>query len=489
MSTLLFARSLTREGLTNQFVTAGQMDLAERQVGDLISERIPSRGGIVGKWSRDADPFPDILVVNDDDLSDTHAWLSSFFAPLSPISQWCRIVPQSALGRLADRRERPFLDRRLGGWIGAILAECSVQSLQSVNLKELPGSASLATATFAAARGIAVWGDLFHLRELAERYEELGSKLRENTRVISATQLLPIWHTLNGHFDPLERNSERKALEPFVTLLEKILLQGNTSADAVSEVVRYSLDSFGLPTIAECSRGPQLDRVRALDVLAQDLAREQRTASTEALLGFAASLIDPGMAVIPELLRKVSNRFPLAPIWLGVFAGCWSPMRVFTDYSGLGRLVTKALLADADLAEKPQCDISYDEVSRWLNGVTASKLPLRGMTARGMSVEISLGVTCLFPVGRETTRNEAPIAASRREETVGIDQSRSRTAAAPSQVGFLSRAVDVLTQRVDELEKYVADDREMKRKLAAEQSEPDLLSPLRQTGDRTTKKK
>lgn len=180
--------------------------------------------------------------------------------------------------RIADRRERPFLDRRLGGWIGAILAECSVQSLQSVNLKELPGSASLATATFAAARGIAVWGDLYHLRELAERYEELGSKLRENTRVISAMQLLPIWHTLNGHFDPLERNSERKALEPFVTLLEKILLQSNTSADAVSEVVRYSLGSFGLPVIAECSRGPQLDRVRAVAddrEIKRKLTREQ----------------------------------------------------------------------------------------------------------------------------------------------------------------------------------------------------------------------
>jgi hypothetical protein len=137
MSTIIHAKVLNREGLTTSFVNAGRTDLEEFRLSDLIEILIPERGAVVGKWRRDADPFPDILIVRDHDLSDTHAWLSSFFSSLSPISQWCRIVPQSEVSRLIARNERPVLDGRLGGWIGLILAECSAQAGQGVNLREM----------------------------------------------------------------------------------------------------------------------------------------------------------------------------------------------------------------------------------------------------------------------------------------------------------------------------------------------------------------
>src|SRR6185437_9240920 len=94
MSIIIQAKMLSREGMATSFVNAGKADLEELRLSDLVELRIPDRGAVVGKWRRDADPFPDILVVRDADLSDTHAWLSSFFSSLSPISQWCRIVPQ-----------------------------------------------------------------------------------------------------------------------------------------------------------------------------------------------------------------------------------------------------------------------------------------------------------------------------------------------------------------------------------------------------------
>ena len=137
---------------------------------------------------------------------------------------------------------------------------------------------------------------------------------------------------------------------------------GCLSAESIADVVATAVDHFRIQEIVECSRGPQSDRVRALDQLVQDLARDSNAFSSEALVGFAASLIDPGMAILPELLRKYSARFPLAPLWLGAFAGCWSSNRAFTDHGGLGRLIGKALLSESDLNEKPQCDISYDEI-------------------------------------------------------------------------------------------------------------------------------
>jgi hypothetical protein len=494
MSTIIHAKLLNREGLTTGFVNAGRTDLEELRLPDLIQAKIPERGAIVGKWRRDADPFPDILVVRDNDLSDTHAWLSSFFSSLSPISQWCRIVPQSEISRLVGRNERPMLDGRLGGWIGLILAECSAQAGQNVNLKELAGTATLASSTFAAARAIAVWGDHCDLREIAIRHDELSTKLRDGHRPIAAAQLLPIWQTLNGYLDPLDKNTDRRrALSPFIALFESILSQSNLNADGIANVVAAAVDHFRIPQIVDCSRGPQLDRVKALDQLAQELARDTKATATDALVGFAASLIDPGMGVLPELLRKYAGRFAMAPLWLGAFAGCWSTNRALTDHGGLGRLIAKALLLESDLDEKPQCDISYDEISRWLSGMTASKLPLRGMAARSLSIEVSLGVTCSFAIGRsEAAKSEVNVVGHRRDDPpqANIESQRSRgPSSGLSQIAFLARSLDNITKRVDNLEKYVSADLEMKRKVTAESSQQDLLSPLQTSQDPTAPSK
>jgi hypothetical protein len=140
------------------------------------------------------------------------------------------------------------------------------------------------------------------------------------------------------------------------------------------------------------------------------------------------------------------------------------------------------------LDEKPQCDISYDEISRWLSGVTASKLPLRGMAARSLSIELYLGVTCPFAIGRvETARPETNVVASRRDEQTQALAESQRGRAVPNspQVAFLARSLDAITKRVDNLEKYVSADLELKRKIAAENSQQDLLSPLGSKEDPT----
>ena len=143
-------------------------------------------------------------------------------------------------------------------------------------------------------------------------------------------------------------------------------------------------------------------------------------------------------------------------------------------------MVTKALLSESDLEEKPQCDISYDEISRWLNGVTASKLPLRGMAARSLSIEISLGVTCPFATGRvEPARSETYTAAQRRDDQAQALSESQRNKLSSNQVAFLSRSLDTLTKRIDYIERYISNDVEMKRKLAAESSQRDLLSGLK----------
>ena len=109
------------------------------------------------------------------------------------------------------------------------------------------------------------------------------------------------------------------------------------------------------------------------------------------------------------------------------------------------------------------------------------------MAARPLSIEIYLGVTCPFAAGRvEPARSEINAASQRRDDQTQafVESQRSRNTSL-AKVAFLARSLDVITKRVDELEKYVSADLELKRKIAAESSQRDLLSGLQPTQDPT----
>jgi hypothetical protein len=104
------------------------------------------------------------------------------------------------------------------------------------------------------------------------------------------------------------------------------------------------------------------------------------------------------------------------------------------------------------------------------------------MAARSLSIEVSLGVTSSFAVGKvEAARVEVNASVHRRDDQTQayIENQRGRGPSPSSaQIAFLGRSLDTISKRLDNLEKYVAADLEMKRKMAAENSQQDLLSPL-----------
>jgi hypothetical protein len=410
----------------------------------------PARGGAVGSWSATpGDPLAEILFVRDDDFLDTLAWLNSFFSGLSPITQWCRVLPQSEAERIASRPPTVTLGRMLGAWVGAILAECSVQAGGVQNLRDVPGSAAVSTATFAAGRGAAVWNGDSDFAEIARRHDELSHSLRDGSRPLAAEALVPLWSVLSGRVDRAAYN-DRRALDPLVAILSSVACKVDEMepAELVARTAMQAGDYFDLPELTECSQGPQVERVRALDRLGERLSSGPRSPSIDALLGLGASFIDPGSAVAPELLRRYGRQLPVGPIWQGVFAGAMMPLKVMTDQGGLGRLVAKTLLAADDLQGRPTCDVAYEEITRWITPGRSLKLDLRGMSARALSVELTAGVTCVFAHGRaDMISSSAPTS---RAEPTRSQTDRSKVSGRSLQE--LDFTVLNLQQRIERLE-------------------------------------
>lgn len=413
MTVTLNYRVLLRDDLASSLAEFGQSSFAQGSLDQVAMVPIPPKGALVGQWnSETGSDLPDLIVVNDNDLQDSLAWLASYFPSLGPITQWCRVLPKSAILRMSQRRSTLSLGKRLGPWVGAILAECSVQGSGQVVLRELPGVAALSTASFAAGRAVAVWGEDAELRELSRRHADLAEALRDGERPLTAPRLLPVWQALVGGKGWALSDVDRRPIEPFIELLDGAthFPPGMEPSEVVAHVARSALDFFDLPELAECSRGPQSDRVRALDRLGTRLLSGPKSPAIDALMGFAASLVDPGVAVLPDLLRKYAGQFPTAPIWLGAFAGAWAPFKVLSDHNGLGRLIMKALLCEDDLTRRPDADIAFDELARWIGPKNNARLAVRGMAARTLSVEIMHGVNAAFASGRNdtATRNELP---------------------------------------------------------------------------------
>lgn len=458
----LSGASFERESLPTAITHLTGQSLSVMSWEEFVSQHIPKKGALIGTWNNlPGNGLAETIVVRDDDFVETFAWFNAFFSALSPITQWCRVMRHSTASSLSESivDERPF-SGRLSSWVGAILAECSVQSGGIQSLKDIPGSAALSTATFAAGRAAAIWRSRADLRLIAKRHDDLSSALsREASRPLTAAKLLPLWQVLEGHTDGDNFKANRQ-LEPLHFLLSNIHTS-STDPDPAEQVARLAEQArfyFDIPELGECAEGPQLSRVRALDKLAVRLASGPGSFEIDGILGIGASFIDPGASVAGDLLRRYTKHFPLAAIWQGAFAGALNPMRVMTDHVGLGRVISKSLLANDDLDGRPSSDIAFDEVIRWVTPGRSLKLDVRSLSASAITVELVAGVTCSFPLSRAGVSSAASSTVSSSSASAvaasGSLRTDYRQDSDRSRYGFaeVDAAIRSLQQRVAKLE-------------------------------------
>ena len=411
----------------------------------------------LGYWDEPAgDPFPDFMIIRDDEYQDTQAWMSAYMIGLTPVSQWCRVWRASEFRNLDRVRPTPSLGARYAAWVGAIIAEYGSQSPS--NLKEVSGAAALMTATYAAARATAVWNGFEHFDELGKRHEAVTLRHREAPGAVPIEELMPLWYVLAGPDWYARPPAEARALEPFSRLFDQLSDAKVLSQDSILDVAKQVAREFAAPEIALCAVGPQGQRVDALDKLGSRLLSGPRSPATSALMGLAASMIDPGTPVLPELLRRYSKALPAAAIWAGAFAGLWFPVRVLSEHSGFGRLIGKQLVATSDLHTKPRADVAFEEFSRWTGGSTAGRLQLRGLMLRSLFIELLPGVTVPIPnVRGDVSRTDHTSAAPPKQQSLELSSSSRAEASVRSESSAPTRSLQDVASRLERLEKVVAE--------------------------------
>ena len=405
MSHTPYALKISREDFPD-IISGGENSAFRAMPIDSIGQQFLQKKEIlVGYWVKPCgDPLPDFIVVRDDEFTDTMAWLAAFLTGLAPISQWCRVWRLSQFLQLPRVSGIAELGSHLGAWVGAILAEFGAQN-PSVTLKEASAFGALNGLSFCAAKALAIWGQYDSFDELCRRFDQIR---RRDGRGVSTDAYMSLWYVIAGERWQAKAPPEATSLNIFRHLVQEIATAARLNPEDITGAAKFVGRHFNLVELERCATGPQGQRVDALDRLAERLNAGPQSHNIEALLGFGASLIDPGASVLPELLRRYQHQYPFAAVWAGAFAGLWAPVRVLSDHSGLGRLVAKQLTAVPDIFAKPSADISFEELHRWTGGNFSSSISIRGVTPRSLSVELMPGVTVSLPSSRfEASRNEA----------------------------------------------------------------------------------
>lgn len=462
MSKIAFTITINREDLPEVITVGDHRLLNPVATSELAHSHIGPKQLIVGYWGEpEGDPFPDFLAVRDDEYADAQAWMSAYMVAFAPISQWCRVWRASELAHLNRIGDTPTLGRRMGAWVGAIIAEYGSQG--TPNLKEVSGAAALTTPTYSAARALAVWGDFDRFDDLLKRHEATMTRHRDVGRPLTTEHLLPLWYVLAGARWQTKPSVDSRALDPIKQIIDYLDHETEIGQDQIADLAKRLGSQLGLPEIHRCAVGPQGSRVEALDLLGGRLMSGPRSAATNAIMGFSASLIDPGTPVLPELLRRYSQVLPAAALWAGAFAGMWFPVRVLSEHAGFGRLIAKELLAQSDLFTKPAADISFDELSRWTGRGFEGRFPFRGLMLRSIFVEIFPGVTIPIPSSRsDALRQEAPISsnAAVKQQALNLDSPGAAERAirkSGREVAEQTPTMRSLLLRMDKLEKGLED--------------------------------
>ncbi|GAO56848.1 hypothetical protein [Novosphingobium sp. MD-1] len=410
----------------------------------------------VGFFGADVfDPNPDFIVCNPDSYSDFVAWLAAFLPGHSPISQWCRVWRSNDFAMLTNAKAKPFLAHSLAAWTGAIMAELSAER-GGGSLADVTGLSAMRTGTFCAARATALWSIFDQYDELAKRLTTISGSDQQFWK--SYDEISALWYVLCGDTWLTKLPNRASGFDELRMLFRSSNGMETIEPDSIQGAARHFGNHFRTPDLVHCSIGPQSRRVDALDKVASQLAAASIKAHSNVILGFAASLIDPGAAVMPALLKQYSQEFPVAQIWAGAFAGIWSPARVLGEQGGLGRIVAKEILAPTDLFSKPTADIAFAEFERWRGNSSSRDIGLRGASPRITVVELLPGISIPLSISRvEPTRDNRASASGGRQQTFDLEGDKNRLPSAeektatPISLEGLARRLRDLEQKVESI--------------------------------------
>jgi hypothetical protein len=355
-----------------------------------------------------------VIVVADQNIREFFAFTNTYIGNYQPFSAFFRVLPLSyAIDILSEKPNRSNFGA--SKFVGAIIAETRSQlGDPRRELSEITIQSNLATMSFAAVGGIVSGATIKQYSELLSNWTRSRRALADDPLPIPSEKVRIFWEIVKSAVDFQIGGSSYGIHQELVSIASSIL-GGGGDPDPRSW---HSL-AEGLPRTRlalEKMKDSREERVRAMDDISNEIASSRIEAQTaEALLGYAASRVAGGSLRYFPILEKLERRFPLAPMWYGLFCSFSPDSDALVAGECLGRRIVRHLEGVSDIFAKPECDLSFEEFSVML----ASSKPPRWRTElqNSISIEILPGVSSVFRTNSRSSRKES----DNHEPTISVE--------------------------------------------------------------------
>jgi hypothetical protein len=342
------------------------------QSGQVISHnQLALRGGgsspaLEVIWADDGhqDALPAVCIVRKENLRDFLAWTATYLPSASPITALCRVMTPEGYESL-PRNRAPWSPRARilnASALGAILAEALSYLDGKEDLNRLSSAACARTFSYAAARAIFMGYDWSRTSAAGTAWLELREFTTQPSTVLAPQGLQACWSVIYS----LRSGDQGREADLSEDL--KVILQACEEIDDSSEISRSTWQILtghihGLLGLPELMTGPREERVLVIErvLKALPVANLLGDDKLSFAVSYLVSRISPGTLDHFSLLRTSVPENSPALVWYGMCSGLGRRTDL-RDASGLSLRVLRDLVRAAPIDDKPDCDLSIDEL-------------------------------------------------------------------------------------------------------------------------------
>jgi hypothetical protein len=374
---------------------------------------------LVWELDRDTNTTPDsrpLILIPDQQVRDFFSFVTTFVSNYQPFSAFFRVVRLSAFLELSQRgSEQPSYGiHRL---VGAIIGETRSQlGSPRRELSDISIQACLASLSFPSAAGMHHGVSHTQLVTIMENWTKAKIILSDDPLPVSGESIARLWRIVSYANSGLSDTDAPASHKDIAELVFETAVRNDDESPSILRRLTERLPKSRAALLR--LRDSREERVRAMDVIGQEIASSpnERPEIAEALLGYAASRVAGSSLRYFSLLQDLEQRFPLAPIWFGLFCSLRPESDAMVAAECLGRRVARHLGTPREgYFSPPLGDISFDEFV--ISTSTAKPQKWRTEHSGSISIELFPGIISAFRLGARSSSREV----DESEPTIAIE--------------------------------------------------------------------
>lgn len=306
--------------------------------------------------------LPLVVIPEDSNMDDFFATVATYYPNQLPISAYVHVLGKDIKECLDPAEPNIFpdsrgLNRSQLALLGACFGETVFAALGSTEGALSPSySACKRSLGYALARTVALYPS-FEASVTIERWERLRQLTGLSVSQFAMRAIREILAaSLNG-----SKPWERSTLAP---QLQSALVNHLSVSDANDVIQNVLLECYPqLDRLAMKINGPFDARMGVFLRLVEEIQRFSQGAETDSLaVGYFCNMILPGSFAHGKVLARIVEFFPSSLIWYGMFCSTSSQFDATHFGSGLFAKLTRDISQPFSFAQRPQCDLSLDEL-------------------------------------------------------------------------------------------------------------------------------